>query len=71
MNPARFRGNGRTAFRADGGILHFRGGCIWEDDILISEINRLFSGHQRGISAGRGSTVTLERVDVKDNSEWN
>ena len=66
--PNTISGNGRTALRAEGGELHLRGGGIWEDDILTSEINRLvITGHQTGISAGRGSKVTLERVDVQNN----
>ena len=61
--PNTISGNGRYAFRAESSELDLRGG----DDGNTQNNRLVISGHQYGIRAGRGSKVTLERVDVQDN----
>ena len=62
--PNTITGNGRYAFRAEGSHLDLRGG----DDGSTQNNRLVISGHQTGIRASKGSKVTLERVDVQDNS---
>ena len=62
--PNTITGNGRYAFRAEGSHLDLRGG----DDGNTQNNRLVISGHQTGIRASKGSKVTLERVDVKDNT---
>ena len=62
--PNTISGNGRYAFRAESSDLYLKGG-----DDGNTQNNRLeISGHQYGIDARRGSKVTLERLDVQDNT---
>lgn len=62
--PNTITGNGRYAFRAEGSHLDLRGG----DDGSTQNNRLVISGHQTGILASKGSKVTLERVDVKNNT---
>ena len=62
--PNTITGNGEYAFRVEGSHLDLRGG----DDGSTQNNRLVISGHQTGIRASKGSKVTLERVDVKDNT---
>ncbi|MDP7500043.1 MAG: right-handed parallel beta-helix repeat-containing protein, partial [SAR324 cluster bacterium] len=62
--PNTITGNGEYAFRVEGSHLDLRGG----DDGSTQNNRLVISGHQIGIRASKGSKVTLERVDVQNNT---
>ena len=61
--------NGRDAFNINSSELHLRGGWVSNDETISKARKFIISGHRRGIAAHRKSSITLERVEIKNNSE--
>ena len=70
--PSVVESNGRDAFNLNYSGLNLRGGWVWDDysNSVTSKTNKfIISSHRRGIAAHRNSSVTLQRVEIKDNTE--